>query len=127
LKPEGIGTERRELIAIVEELLTASSAKVRKEGGGASGYFTSISYSSLARVEREFEVSFSASLFDAPSTKTRNGCNSRIATRVSDHEDSDPAVSVQIQWLAAVTNWKASSIVLIPAFEPSELVSIFEN
>lgn len=70
LKLEGIGTERRELIAIVEELLTVSSAKVRKEGGGASGDFRSIKYSSLARVEREFEVSFSASLFDALSTKT---------------------------------------------------------
>src|ERR1700722_12367621 len=35
LKLEGIGTERRELIAIEEELLTASSGRVRKEGGSA--------------------------------------------------------------------------------------------
>jgi hypothetical protein len=37
LNPEGIGTERLEMIAIEEELLTASSGKVRTEGGGASG------------------------------------------------------------------------------------------
>ena len=35
LKPEGIGIERLELIAIAEELLTASSGKVKREGEGA--------------------------------------------------------------------------------------------
>jgi hypothetical protein len=41
-------------------------------------------------------------------------------------EASDRVISACTQWLVA-TNWKASSTVLIPAFEPSELVSIFEN
>ena len=36
------------------------------------------------------------------------------------------AISAGIQWLAAATNWKASSTALIPAFEPNEFVSIFE-
>lgn len=58
LKLVGIGTERLELIAIEEELLTASSGKVRKEAGGASrvgalGSFASGSCEALVSAEIE--------------------------------------------------------------------------
>ena len=46
---------------------------------------------------------------------------------VAAQEEAEPAIGARIQWLAAATNWKASSTALIPAFEPSEFVSTFEN